>query len=322
MVGQVIEGKLLRNEHNVVIAGGCRTAIGSFMGAFPSTSPIKLGGVVVRESIQRAGINPDLVEEVIIGSVLVASHGQNVGRQVSVAAGIPFSVPAYTINKVCGSSMKAIMLGIQGIRCGDAEVVVAGGVENMSLSPHLLPGLRKGYGIGTVPLLDSILSDGLTDAFHGVHMGLIAERIAERYCLSREDQDRFAVASQNKAEAAIKSGRFREEIVAVEIPDKKGVFLRFAQDEHPRFGSTVDALAKLKPAFKLDGTITAGNASGINDGAAAVVLMSKEKAKELHVSPLLTIRGYGAIGVDPGLMGLGPVPATRKALARGGCRVR
>jgi acetyl-CoA C-acetyltransferase len=309
------------NTHDIVIVAACRTAIGRFMGALSEVAPAQLGGLAVREVIRRAGIVPDQVEEVIMGCVLTAGAGQNIGRQVAVEGGVPVTVPAYTINKVCGSGLKAVILGTQAIRCGDADIIVAGGVENMSLAPYVLPGVRKGLRMGAVQFLDSMVTDGLTDAFHNIHMGVTAENIAERYNLSREEQDRFSCASQNKTEAAIKGGRFVEEIVPVEIPQKKGAPVRFAQDEQPRFGNTLADLAGLKPAFKPNGTVTAGNASGINDCAAAVVLMSSQRAADLGITPLATIRSYGVGAVEPAFMGLGPIPATRKALKKTGLKV-
>ena len=262
-----------------------------------------------------------MVDEVILGGILTAGVGQNIARQVSIAAGLPNTTPAYTINKVCGSGMKAVILAAQAIQCGDADIVVAGGVENMSASAHIAPGSRKGYRMGPVQMLDSMITDGLSDAFTGEHMGITAENVALKYGITREEQDRFACASQNKAEEAIKAGRFKDEIVPVSIPQRKGPALLFEQDEHPRFGATIEALAKLKPAFKPDGAVTAGNASGINDGAAVVVVMSKAKAEELGLKPLAAIRGYAAGGVEPSLMGLGPIPATRKALEKAGLTV-
>jgi acetyl-CoA C-acetyltransferase len=311
----------MRDSLDVVITGACRTAIGAFMGGLSEVTPVQLGAVVVAEALRRAGVAPDQADEVIFGGILTAGLGQNIGRQIALAAGIPATVPALTVNKVCGSGMKAVMLGTQAIRCGDADVVVAGGVESMSLSPYVLPGARKGLRMGPAQFLDSMISDGLTDAFQNAHMGITAENIAERYNLSREEQDRFACASQNRAEAAVKAGRFCDEIAPVVIPSKKGPPVSVTQDEHPRFGTTLEALAKLKSVFKANGTVTAGNASGINDGAAALVLMSRDKAKDLGVVPLAAIRAYGSGGVQPEVMGLGPIPATRKTLANAGLAV-
>ncbi len=310
------------NEKNeVVIVSACRTAVGTFMGALSDVLPAKLGASVVSEAIRRAGITAEMVDEVILGGILTAGVGQNIARQVSIAAGLPNTTPAYTINKVCGSGMKSVILAAQAIQCGDADIIVAGGVENMSASAHISPGSRKGYRMGPVQMLDSMITDGLSDAFTGDHMGVTAENVAQKYGLTREEQDQFACASQNKAEEAVKAGRFKDEIVPFSIPQRKGPAIVFEQDEHPRFGATIEALAKLKPAFKPDGTVTAGNASGINDGAAAVVVMSKAKAEELGLKPLAVIRGYATGGVEPSLMGLGPIPATRKALKKAGLTV-
>ncbi len=305
----------------VVIASACRTAVGVFMGALSEIPPAALGAAVVGEAIRRAGIQPEMLDEVILGSVLTAGYGQNIARQVAVAAGIPHAKPAFTVSKVCGSGLKTVILAAQAIQCGDAELVVAGGVENMSLPPYLAPGARKGFRMGPVQLLDSMIADGLTDAFSSAHMGITAENIAARYGITREEQDRFACASQNKAEQAIKSGRFKDEIVPVSIPQRKGPPVLFEQDEQPRFGTTLEVLAKLKPAFKQDGTVTAGNASGINDGAAAVVVTSAAKAKQLGIKSLAVIRSYGVSGVDPSLMGMGPIPASLKALQSAGLTI-
>ncbi|MEQ1886478.1 MAG: acetyl-CoA C-acetyltransferase [Bryobacteraceae bacterium] len=311
----------MSNSRDVVIVSACRTAIGGTLGALSDIPLAKLGGVVIREAVKRAGIEPAQVDEVILGSILTAGAGQNVARQAAMDAGIPASVPSYVINKMCGSGLKSVMLATQAIRCGDAEVIVAGGVESMSLAPYVLSGARKGLRMGNTPLIDTMIYDGLTDVFHNYHMGITAENIAERFHISREDQDQFALASQIKAEAAIKAGRFADEIVPVAIPQKKGAPIAFAQDEHPRFGTTIEALTKLRPAFKPNGTVTAGNASGINDGSAAVVLMSAEKAAAIGAKSLAVIRGYGSGGVDPEVMGLGPIPASRNALTRAALRV-
>jgi acetyl-CoA C-acetyltransferase len=311
----------LEGERDVVIISACRTAIGCFMGSLSDVSPVKLGAIVVKETLKRAGLTADLLDEVIVGCVLDAGLGQNISRQVAIEAGIPVSVPAFTINKVCGSGMKALILAAQSILLGDAEMIIAGGVESMSQAAYLLPGTRKGMRMGNTQFLDSIISDGLTDAFSGVHMGLTAEAIAQRYNISRKEQDEYAVNSQNKAENAIKTGLFTDEIVPVVIPQKKGDPTVFSQDEFPRPGTTIEVLSKLKPAFKLDGTVTAGNSSGINDGAAALMLMSRGKAAELGVTPIAVLRSYGIGGVEPEVMGLGPVPATQKALSRAGLKV-
>jgi acetyl-CoA C-acetyltransferase len=308
----------MSSEHQVVIVSACRTAIGNFMGTLSDWPPGRLGAQVVREAVVRAKIAPELVNEVIMGCSLDAGHGQGVGRQAAIWGGLPVTTPAYTVNKICGSGMKALILGAQAIRLGEAEVVVVGGIESMSMAPYLLPGARKGLRMGAVQFLDSMITDGLTDVFTNVHMGLTAENIAEKHGLSRQEQDQFACYSQNKAEAAIKAGRFKEEIVAVEIPQKKGDPGVFAVDEYPRLGCTLERLAKLKPAFKPEGTVTAGNASGLNDGAAALVLMSAEQAHNLGLQPMAALRAYGVGAVDPAFMGLGPVPATRQALERAG----
>jgi acetyl-CoA C-acetyltransferase len=308
-------------NNEVVIAAACRTAVGTFLGTLADIPSSRLGSAVVTESLRRAGVEAGQVDELILGSVLTSGFGQNIARQIGVAAGLPNQTPAFTVSKVCGSGLKSVILATQAIMCGDADVIVAGGVENMSASAFIAPGVRKGYRMGAVQLLDSMITDGLTDVFSGEHMGITAENVAAQYSITRDEQDKFAVASQNKAEAAITSGRFKDEIVGIEIPQRKGPAVVFEQDEHPRFGATYDALAKLKPAFKKDGTVTAGNASGINDGAATVVVMSGAKAKELGVKPLAVIRSYGVGGVDPSVMGIGPVPASRKALAKAGLKI-
>ena len=308
-------------NREVVIAAACRTAVGTFMGALADIPSSNLGSTVVTEALRRAGVEVGQVDELIMGSVLTSGFGQNIARQIGIAASLPQATPAFTVSKVCGSGLKSVILAAQSIMCGDADVIVAGGVENMSASAFLAPGARKGYRMGAVQLLDSMITDGLTDVFSGEHMGITAENVAAKYGITREEQDKFALASQNKAETAITSGRFKDEIVGVEIPQRKGPAVVFEQDEHPRFGATYDALAKLKPAFKKDGTVTAGNASGINDGAAAVVVMSAAKAQELGVKPIAVIRSYGVGGVDPSIMGIGPVPASRKALEKAGLKM-
>jgi acetyl-CoA C-acetyltransferase len=309
------------STNEVVIASAVRTAVGTFLGQLADVSPVKLGSTVVAEGLNRAGIKPEAVDEVIMGSVLTSGFGQNIARQIGIDAGLPQATPAFTVSKVCGSGLKSVILAAQSILCGDASIIVAGGVENMSASAFLAPGARKGYRMGAVQLLDSMITDGLTDVFSGTHMGITAENVAAKYGITREDQDKFALASQNKAEQAIKSGRFKDEIVGIEIPQRKGPPAMFEQDEHPRFGATLEAMAKLKPAFRPDGTVTAGNASGINDAAAAVVVMSAAKAKELGITPVALIRSYGVGGVDPSIMGIGPVPASRKALAKAGLKI-
>jgi len=310
------------DERDVVIISACRTAIGNYMGTISDFAPGKLGAVVVKEAVKRAGIFPDQVDEVIMGSILAAGCGQGIARQAAIWGGIPVTTPAVTINKLCGSGMKAMILAAQAIKLGDADIVVAGGVEMMSAAPFLLMGSRKGMRMGHAQLQDSMISDALTDVFTNVHMGITAENIAEKYGITREEQDKFACWSQNKAETAVKSCRFSDEIVPIEIPQKKGEPVVFAKDEYPRTGCTFESLAKLKPAFKQDGTVTAGNASGINDGAAAVVLMSAKRAADLGLPQLARLRAYGVGAVDPAFMGLGPVPATRKALERAGLTIK
>ncbi len=286
------------------------------MGGFGEINSLDLGKIVVAEAVRRGGIAPGLVEEVIVGSVLTGGSGQGFGRQVAILAGLPASTSAYSINKVCGSGLKAVWLGAQAIHCRDAEVIVACGVESMSAAPHVMSGIRKGIRMGHAEVIDTILSDGLTDAFENIHMGVTAENIAQRYRLSRLDQDRFACWSQAKAAAAIQSDRFSAEIVPVDVPGRKGVSKRIVRDEHPRPGTTIESLASLKPAFKIDGSVTAGNSSGINDGAAALLLMSRQSAKDLGVKPIGSVRSCASAGVEPSLMGLGPIPATEKALAK------
>jgi acetyl-CoA C-acetyltransferase len=303
-----------------VIVSAVRTPIGSLGGALSTLKSYDLGAVAIAEALRRAGIRGEQVDEVIIGQVLEAGEGQHPARIASLKAGIPCTVPVTGVNKVCGSGLKAVALAAQAIMLGDADVVVAGGQESMSGAPYLVPRARFGYRMGHGQLVDSMIADALTCGWEHVHMGLTAENIAEQFGISREDQDAFAAASQQKAEAAIKAGRFREEIVPVTVPGRKGDTVVDA-DEHPRFGTTVEALAKLRPAFKEGGTVTAGNASGINDGAAAVVVMSAEKAASLGVRPMAVIRSYAAAGVEPRIMGTGPIPATRKALVRAGLTI-
>ena len=297
----------------VVIVSATRTAIGSFGGTLKDVPAVDLGAIVIKEAIYRAGIKPEIVDEVIMGNVLQAGLGQNAARQAMVKAGIPVEVPAMTINKVCGSGLRAVSLACQIIKAGDADVIIAGGMENMSRAPYLLNNARWGQRMGNGELIDEMINDGLTDVFNKYHMGITAENIAEQWGITREEQDQFALASQNKAEAAIKAGKFEEEIVPVAIKTKKGEII-FGKDEFPRFGATIESLTKLKPAFKKDGTVTAGNASGINDCAAAVIVMSAEKADELGVKPLAKIVSYGQRGLEPSIMGYGPFHATKKAL--------
>ncbi|WMM27000.1 acetyl-CoA C-acetyltransferase [Tissierella sp. MB52-C2] len=305
----------------VVIASAVRTPIGAFGGKFKDVSAVQLGTIVAKEALKRAKIEPNMVEEVIFGNVLQAGLGQNVARQVSVHAGIPTEVPSFTVNKVCGSGLKTVQLAAQAILAGEADIILAGGTENMSQAPYLLKSARWGQRMGNGEIVDYMVADGLWDIFNDYHMGITAENIVEKYSLTREEQDELAVSSQNKAEEAVKNGRFKEEIVPVEIPQRKGDPIVVDTDEYPRFGATIDGMGKLRPAFKKDGTVTAGNASGINDGAAALVIMSKEKAEELGITPLATIASYGSAGVDPSLMGTGPIPATRKALEKANIKV-
>lgn len=307
--------------NEVVIVSAARTAIGSFGGALAEVSATDLGVIAAREAIKRAGIEAEMVSETLVGNILSAGLGQNVARQISVGAGVPVTSPAMTINKLCGSGLRTVSMAAQFIMLGDADIVLAGGTENMSLSPYLLPKARTGYRMGHGQMLDSMIHDGLTDAFGGYHMGITAENIAEQWKLSREEQDAFALESQLRAEAAMKSGRFDAEIVPVEIPQRKGEPIRFATDEFPKAGMTIEKLAKLRLAFKKDGTVTAGNASGINDGAAMLVLMSAARAKELGLKPLARVVSYGNAALDPSIMGYGPVPATREALKRAGLRI-
>lgn len=312
----------MSDDRDVVIVSACRTAIGNYMGTISEITPGKLGALVVKEAVHRAGIQPNQLDEVIMGNILPAGHGQGIARQNAIWGGIPDTVPAFTVNKLCGSGMKAVMLGAQAIKLGDADIIVAGGVESMSSATFVLMGGRKGLKMGHAQLYDTMITDALTDVFNNVHMGITAENIAAKYGISREEQDKFAVWSQNKAEAALNSNRFAEEIVPVEIPQRKGDPVIFAKDEYIRCGATYDGLAKLKPAFKPDGTVTAGNASGINDGAAATVIMSAKKARDLGLKVLATLRAYGSGAVDPAYMGLGPVPATKQALKRAGLTMK
>ena len=301
-----------------VIVSAVRTAVGSFGRSLNSVPAVELGVTALQEALRRVNLEPGQVDEVILGNVLQAGLGQNPARQVAVRAGIPQEVPAFSINKVCASGLKSVFLAAQAVKLGDAEIVVAGGIENMSQTPYALKGARWGQRMGDGELVDLMILDGLWDIFHGYHMGMTAENVAAKYGITREEQDEFAFQSQQKAENAIKSGRFKEEIVLVKIPQRKGDPIVFDTDEHPRFGTTLEAVAKLKPAFKPDGTVTAGNASGINDGAAILVVMSARKSKQLGLKPLALITSYASAGVDPAVMGTGPIPASRKALARAG----
>ena len=305
----------------VVIVSAVRTAIGTFGGALKDVSAVDLGATVVKEAIAQAKISPEMVEEVIFGNVLQAGLGQNVARQVSIKAGIPQEVSSYTVNKVCGSGLKTVALAANAIACGDADIVVAGGTENMSLSAYVVPSARWGARMGQATMVDTMVYDGLTDAFSGVHMGITAENIVTEYGFTREEQDAFAVQSQHRAVKAIADGKFKDEIVPVVIASKKGDIV-VDTDEYPKANASLEGLAKLRPAFKKDGSVTAGNASGINDGAAALVLMSKEKAQSLGLTPLAVIKSYASAGVDPQIMGTGPIPSTRKALKKAGLEVK
>ena len=301
---------------NVVIASATRTAIGKFGGSLKDFNPAQLGSVVLKEALKRGNMAGSDVNEVIMGNVLSAGHGQNVARQAAVAAGIPVEVSSFSVNKVCGSGLKSIVLGAQAIMLGDADVVLAGGMESMSNTPYALRKARWGAKMGNDELVDLMIHDGLWDIFNNYHMGVTAENVAAKFGISRDEQDDLSAKSQNKAEAAIKAGKFRDEIVPVPVPVPKGEPVLFDTDEFPRFGTTKESLAKLKSAFKKDGTVTAGNASGINDGAAALLLMSEEKAKEKGIVPLATIKSYGLSGVAPDIMGTGPINASKKALQR------
>lgn len=305
-------------QKEIVIASAVRTAIGSFQGSLAGVSATQLGGIVLEAALERAGVSKDVVDEVIMGNVLQAGLGQNPARQASIRAGLAHEVPSMTINKVCGSGLKAVHLAVQAIVSGDSDVVLAGGMENMSQAPYLMEGARSGYRMGDQKVVDSMIRDGLWCAFNDYHMGITAENLCAKYEISREEQDEFAAWSQEKAQKALESGRFQDEIVPVPIPQRKGDPILFAVDEFPRAGVTAEALGKLKPAFKKDGTVTAGNASGINDGAAALLIMSREKADELGVKPLARIIANASAGVDPSIMGYGPVPATERVLAKAG----
>lgn len=304
----------------IVLAGACRTAIGTMGGTLSTTSSQELGAAVIRDALGRTGIKPEQVDFVYMGCVLQAGLGQNVARQASLKAGLPVEIPAVTINVVCGSGLDSVNLAAQMIQCGDADIVVAGGTENMSLAPYLLKNARYGYRMNNGQLIDSMVNDALWDAFHDYHMGITAENVAERWGLTREELDRFAVHSQQKACDAIKTGRFKNEIVPVEIKKKKGTIV-FDVDEGPRPGTTVEGIARLRPAFKPDGVVTAANASSINDGAAAVVVMSEEKAKELGVKPMAAWVAGALAGVAPEIMGVGPVAATKKVMEKTGLSV-
>ena len=303
----------------IVIASAARTAVGAFNGAFAALPAHELGKVAIEEALSRAGIAKGEVSEVILGQILTAGQGQNPARQASIAAGLPVEVPAYGVNQLCGSGLKSVAMGMQAIRNGDSRIVVAGGQESMSQAPHCMH-LRGGVKMGNAEMIDTMIKDGLWDAFNGYHMGNTAENVAQRWQITREQQDDFALASQNKAEAAQKAGRFKDEIVPVTVKTRKGDVI-VADDEYPRHGTTLDALKKLRPAFAKDGTVTAGNASGINDGAAAVVLMTEEEASRRGITPLARIVSWAQAGVDPAIMGSGPIPASRKALENAGWKI-
>jgi acetyl-CoA C-acetyltransferase len=303
---------------DIVIVAATRTAIGKFGGALAKIPAPELGATVIRELLARARLQPDQISEVILGQVLAAGSGQNPARQALIKAGLPAAIPAMTINKVCGSGLKAVMLAAQALRCGDAEIVIAGGQENMSAAPHVLPGSRDGFRMGDAKLVDTMIVDGLWDVFNQYHMGTTAENVAKQHGISRAQQDEFSVASQNKAEAAQKAGKFKDEIVPVMIPQRKGDPLAFAADEFIKAGTTLESISGLRPAFAKDGSVTAANASGINDGAAGVVVMSAERAAKLGLKPLAKIRAFASSGVDPSIMGMGPVPASRRCLEKAG----
>ncbi|MBR2001164.1 MAG: acetyl-CoA C-acetyltransferase [Firmicutes bacterium] len=302
----------------VVIVSAARTPIGSFGGTLKGTPTVTLGAIAVEEAIKRAGISAEMVDEVVLGCVLQAGLGQNVARQISMAAGIPKEVPAMTINKVCGSGLRAVGLATSIIKAGYADIIVCGGAESMSMAPYVLPTARWGSRMGDTKMIDVMTNDGLTDAFNKYHMGITAENVAEQWGLTREQLDEFSVWSQQKAEAAVKEGKFKEEIVPVVIPQKKGDPIVFDTDEYPKFGASLEKMAKLKPAFKKDGMVTAANASGINDAGCAFVVMAKEKAEELGLDYLCKIKSYASAGVDPSIMGIGPIPSSRKAMELAG----
>ena len=303
---------------DIVIVAATRTAIGKFGGALAKIPAPELGATVIRELLARAKLQADQISEVILGQVLAAGSGQNPARQALIKAGLPAAIPAMTINKVCGSGLKAVMLAAQALRCDDAEIVIAGGQENMSAAPHVLPGSRDGFRMGDAKLVDTMIVDGLWDVFNQYHMGTTAENVAKQYGISRAQQDEFSVASQNKAEAAQKAGKFKDEIVPVMIPQRKGDPLAFAADEFIKTGTTLESVSGLRPAFAKDGSVTAANASGINDGAAGVVVMSAERAAKLGLKPLAKIKAFASSGVDPSIMGMGPVSASRRCLEKAG----
>jgi len=303
---------------DIVIVAATRTAIGKFGGALAKIPAPELGATVIRELLARAKLKPDQISEVILGQVLTAGSGQNPARQALIKAGLPNAIPAMTINKVCGSGLKAVMLAAQAIRCDDADIVIAGGQENMSASPHVLPGSRDGFRMGDAKLVDTMIVDGLWDVFNQYHMGTTAENVAQQYGITRPQQDEFSVASQNKAEAAQKAGAFKDEIVPVMIPQRKGDPVAFAADEFIKAGTTLESISGLRPAFAKEGSVTAANASGLNDGAAGVVVMSAERAAKLGLKPLARIKAFASSGVDPSIMGMGPVSASRRCLEKAG----
>jgi acetyl-CoA C-acetyltransferase len=303
---------------DIVITNALRTAIGKFSGSLAKIPAPELGATVIRALLAQSGIKPEQVSEVILGQVLTGGSGQNPARQASIKSGLPHSIPAMTINKVCGSGLKAVMLAAQAVQCGDADIVIAGGQENMTAAPHVLPGSRDGFRMGDAKLIDSMIVDGLWDVFNQYHMGTTAENVAKQYGITRGQQDEFAVASQNKAEAAQKAGKFNDEIVPVMLPQRKGDPLPFATDEFVKVGTTLDSIAGLRPAFAKDGSVTAANASGINDGGAAVLVMSAARAAALGLTPLAKIKAFASSGVDPAIMGMGPVPASRRCLEKAG----
>ncbi len=302
-------------DDDVVIVSACRTPIGSFGGTLKNVSAVELGTVVVKDALDRISLKPELVDEVIFGNVLQAAQGQNPARQITLKSGLRKETPATTINLVCGSGLKSVAMAAAMIKAGDADIIVAGGTENMSAAPYAIPTARWGARMNDGKLIDIAVKDGLWDAFNDYHMGITAENVAEQFGVSREDQDAFAVRSQNRAEAAIKSGRFKDEITPVMVPQRKGEPIVFDTDEYPKFGTTMEKVSKLKPAFKKDGgTVTAANASGLNDGAAALIVMTKKKAEELGLNIMAKVASYATAGVDPSIMGIGPIPATLKAL--------
>ena len=302
---------------DVVIVAALRTAVGKFGGSLAKVAAADMGAGVIKALLEKTGVDPAAISEVIMGQVLTAGVGQNPARQAVIKSGLPDTIPAFTINKVCGSGLKATHLATQAIRCGDADIIIAGGQENMSASPHVLNNSRDGFRMGDAKLVDTMIVDGLWDVYNQYHMGVTAENVAKKYEVSRQDQDEFALASQSKAEAAQKAGRFREEIVPLQIPQKKGT-VTFDSDEYPKHGTTLESLAALRPAFSKEGTVTAGNASGLNDGAAAVMMMSARRAEQLGLTPLARIKAYSSAGLDPSIMGMGPVSATRLCLQKAG----